>query len=103
VGRYGEPEYRFAQLSVDMSNLTALQKTSMLALDMGSVIQIKFTPNSVGSAIERYGLVIAISHDISPDDHIMQVGVGSLQTSLFVIGDAEFGTIGVDAPGVLGF
>jgi len=26
-----------------------------------------------------------------------------LQTSLFVIGDAEFGTIGVDAPGVLGF
>ena len=103
VGRYGEPEYRFAQLAVDMSNLTALQKTSMFALDMGSVIQIKFTPNSVGSAIERYGLVIAISHDISPDDHIMQVGVGSLQTSLFVIGDAEFGTIGVDAPGVLGF
>jgi hypothetical protein len=26
-----------------------------------------------------------------------------LQTSLFVIGDSEFGTIGVDAPGVLGF
>jgi len=29
--------------------------------------------------------------------------VGSLQTSLFVIGDSEFGTIGTDAPGVLGF
>ncbi len=103
VGRYGEPEYRFAQLAIDMSNLTALQKTSMFALDIASVIEIKFTPNSVGSAIERYGLVIAISHDISPDDHIMQVGVGSLQTSLFVIGDSEFGTIGESAPGVLGF
>jgi hypothetical protein len=33
----------------------------------------------------------------------MNVGVGSLQTSLFVIGDSEFGTIGTDAPGVLGF
>jgi len=70
---------------------------------MGSVIQVKFTPNSVGSAIERYGLVINIQHSVSADEHIMTVGVGSLQTSLFVIGDAEFGTIGVDAPGVLGF
>jgi hypothetical protein len=103
VGRYAEPEYRFAQLSVDISNLTSGQRSSMYALDMGSVIQVKFTPNGIGPAIERYGLVISIGHDISPDDHVMTVGVGSLQTSLFVIGDPEFGTIGESAPGVLGF
>jgi hypothetical protein len=103
VGRYAEPEYRFAQLSVDISNLTSGQRSSMYALDMGSVIQVKFTPNGIGPAIERYGLVISIGHDISPDDHVMTVGVGSLQTSLFVIGDPEFGTIGEGAPGVLGF
>jgi hypothetical protein len=103
VGRYAEPEYRFAQLSVDISNLTSGQRSSMYALDMGAVIQVKFTPNGIGPAIERYGLVISIGHDISPDDHVMTVGVGSLQTSLFVIGDPEFGTIGEGAPGVLGF
>jgi hypothetical protein len=103
VGRYAEPEYRFAELSVNISNLTSLQKSAMYALDMGSVIQVKFTPNGISPAIERYGLVISIVHDISPDDHIMTVGVGSLQTSLFVIGDPEFGTIGEGAPGVLGF
>jgi hypothetical protein len=103
VGRYAEPEYRFAQLSVDISNLTSGQRASMYSLDMGSVIQVKFTPNGIGPAIERYGLVISIGHDISPDDHVMTVGVGSLQTSLFVIGDPEFGTIGEGAPGVLGF
>jgi hypothetical protein len=103
VGRYAEPEYRFAQLSVDISNLTSGQRSSMYSLDMGSVIQVKFTPNGIGPAIERYGLVISIGHDISPDDHVMTVGVGSLQTSLFVIGDPEFGTIGEGAPGVLGF
>jgi hypothetical protein len=103
VGRYAEPEYRFAQLSVDISNLTSGQRSSMYALDMGSVIQVKFTPNGIGPAIERYGLVISIGHDVSPDDHVMTVGVGSLQTSLFVIGDPEFGTIGEGAPGVLGF
>jgi hypothetical protein len=103
VGRYNEPEYRFARLAVDMSNLTEVQRASMYALDMGSVIQVKFTPNGIAPAIERYGLVIAIGHSVSPDDHIMTIGVGSLQTSLFVIGDPVFGTIGEGAPGVLGF
>jgi hypothetical protein len=103
VGRYAEPEYRFAELSVNISNLTTGQKASMYSLDMGSVIQVKFTPNNIGSPIVRYGLVISIGHDISPDDHIMTIGVGSLQTSLFVIGDPVFGTIGEGAPGVLGF
>jgi hypothetical protein len=103
VGRYQEPDYRFARIAVDMSNLTSQQKADMFALDMGSVIQVKFTPNGLGDPIERFGLVIAIEHDVSPEDHIMVLGVGSLQTSLFVIGDAEFGTIGEGAAGVLGF
>jgi hypothetical protein len=103
VGRYGEPDYRFARLSVDMANLNSSQKAAMFGLDMGSVIQVKFTPNGIAPAIERYGLVIAINHQISAEDHIITVGVGSLQTSLFVIGDSVFGTIGLGAPGVLGF
>jgi hypothetical protein len=103
VGRYGEPDYRFARLSVDMANLNSSQKAAMFGLDMGSVIQVKFTPNGIAPAIERYGLVIAINHQISAEDHIITVGVGSLQTSLFVIGDPVFGTIGEGAPGVLGF
>jgi hypothetical protein len=103
VGRYDEPEYRFARIAVDMDNLTSAQKAEMFALDMGSVIQINFTPNGLGDPIERYGLVISLGHSVSPDDHIMTIGVGSLQTSLFVIGDPEFGTIGEGAPGVLGF
>jgi hypothetical protein len=103
VGRYDEPEYRFARIAVDMDNLSSAEKAQMFALDMGSVIQINFTPNNLGDPIQRYGLVISLGHEISPESHIMNVGVGSLQTSLFVIGDSEFGTIGVDAPGVLGF
>jgi hypothetical protein len=103
VGRYDEPEYRFARIAVDMDNLSSVQKAEMFALDMGSVIQINFTPNGLGDPIQRYGLVISVAHDISPDSHTMSVGVGSLQTSLFVIGDPVFGTIGEGAPGVLGF
>jgi hypothetical protein len=45
--------------------------------------------------------VITIGHSVTADDHIMTVGVGSLQTSLFVLDDAEFGKL--DGAGVLAF
>ena len=69
------------------------------------MLQVKITPGNppVGSQIERYGQLISIAHEVTPDEHFITFGLGSLQTSLFVIGDAEFGTIGTDAPGVLGF
>jgi len=101
VGRYAEPEYRFARLAVDMDNLTPAQKAQMFELDMGSVIQINFTPNGLGDPISRYGLVIFLGHSVTADEHIMNVGVGSLQTSLFVLDDAEFGKL--SGAGVLAF
>ena len=101
VGRYAEPEYRFARLAVDMDNLTPAQKAQMFGLDMGSVIQINFTPNGLGDPISRYGLVIFLGHSVTADEHIMNVGVGSLQTSLFVLDDVEFGKL--DGAGVLAF
>ena len=77
----------------------------MFGLEIGDVALVQITPGNppVGSQIERYGLIIQIAHEVTPDEHFITFGLGSLQTSLFVIGDAEFGTIGENAPGVLGF
>lgn len=101
LDRYEQPEYRFARIAVTMNNLTATQRARMYQLEMGSVISIRFTPNSVGDPIERSGRVIAIGHEIEKDIHIMTLGVGSVQGSLFIIGDPTFGTI--EGPGVLAF
>lgn len=99
--RYKEPEYRFARIAVTMQTLSAAQRAQMYQLEMGSVISIRFTPNSIGDPIERSGRVIAMNHSIDQNIHIMTLGVGSVQDSLFVIGDAVFGTI--EGPGVLAF
>lgn len=105
LSRYKEPELRFQAIQVDVSKLTTAQRADVFALEIGDVAQVKITPGNppVGSKIERYGLVIGISHSIEPGSHVVTFSLGSLQTSLFVIGDSEFGIIGVDAPGVLGF
>jgi hypothetical protein len=103
AGRYSEPELRFASIRVNLGSLTGADRDAVVNLEIGDVAEVKFTPNNIGDPVERYGLVIGLAHDISPDSHIVTVNLGSLQTSLFVIGDSEFGTIGEDAPGVLGF
>jgi hypothetical protein len=105
VGRYQEPELRFASIGVNLRVLSAGELVDVLGLELGDVVQVKLTPGNPpsGAKIERFGLVISIGHTVTPDSHFVTFGLGSLQTSLFVIGDSEFGTIGVDAPGVLGF
>lgn len=103
VGRYGEPELRFAAITVSLDGLTTSQRADVLGLEIGDVVQVEFTPANVSPQVSRYGLVIGVSHDATPDQHTVTFSLGSLQTSLFVVGDSEFGIIDVDAPGVLGF
>lgn len=105
LSRFKEPELRFQQIRVDIDKITPAQQATVFGLEIGDVLQVKLTPGNppVGAQIERYGLIIQIAHEVTPDEHFVTFGLGSLQTSLFVIGDAEFGTIGENAPGVLGF
>jgi len=105
LSRFKEPQLRFQQIRVDVDKISSAQRTTVFGLEIGDVLQVKITPGNppVGSQIERYGQIIQIAHQVTPDEHFITFGLGSLQTSLFVIGDAEFGTIGTDAPGVLGF
>jgi hypothetical protein len=105
VSRYKEPDLRFDAIRVTVNGLGSSDRAAVLALEIGDVAQVKLSPGNppVGPSIERYGLIISIKHEIAPEAHEITFGLGSLQTSLFVIGDSEFGTIGVGAPGVLGF
>jgi hypothetical protein len=105
LSRFSEPQLRFQAIRVDVDKISAPQRAEVFALEIGDVAQVKLTPGNppVGAKVERYGQIIQIAHDVSPGSHQVTFGLGSLQTSLFVIGDPEFGTIGLGAPGVLGF
>jgi hypothetical protein len=105
LSRFQEPQLRFQAVRVDIDRITPEQRAEVFALEIGDVAQVKLTPGNppVGAKVERFGQVIAIAHDVEPGSHQVTFGLGSLQTSLFVIGDPEFGTIGEGAPGVLGF
>jgi hypothetical protein len=105
LSRFSEPELRFQAIRVDIEGISGPQRAEVFALEIGDVAQVKLTPGNppVGPQVERYGQVISIAHDLQPGSHQVTFGLGSLQTSLFVIADPVFGMIGEDAEGVLGF
>jgi hypothetical protein len=97
VAKYGEPEYRFQALDVDVDGLTGDDLATVLQLELGDIVQIKFTPNGVGAPIERYSQISSIAHNVSPGRHTIQFGVGSLQYSFLVLDDEGFGLLDINA------
>ena len=97
VSKYGEPEYRFDALTVSLDGLEGLQKEEVLQFELGDIIQVEFTPNRVGSAIERYGQIIGIQHTVGVDRHTITYSLGSLQFAFLVLDDEGFGILDVNA------
>ena len=97
VNKYGEPEYRFENLSVNLNGLSGDDQIKVLGIELGDIVQIKFTPNGVGSPIERFGQIINIDHTIDPNRHDINFGVASLQYSFLVLDDTGFGILDTNA------
>jgi hypothetical protein len=97
VAKYGEPEYRFQDLTVDLDGISGANQTKVLQLELGDIVQIKFTPNGVGSVIQRYGQINKIDHSIGVDRHHVTFGFGSLQYSFLVLDDVGFGLLDSNA------
>lgn len=103
IGRYSRPELRFKNISVDFDDLTEAQQNSVLELELADVAEIKITPNGIGDPVQEYALIIGIDHVLTPNNHEVRFSFAPIIQNVFIIGDAEFGIIGADAPGVLGY
>jgi len=101
VRKFGEPEFRFEVVEVDLANLNATQRQQMIDLELGDFVEVKFTPNDIPPAIERFGEVISIKSNFSPFKEVIQIGLQSTQGALIVLDDEAFGKLNSES--VLGF
>ena len=99
--KYSSPEYRFEAVDILLDELTLQQQADLLALELGDVVQIKFTPNQLPPAINKYAEIISVNHSIDLDNHILTLGFATLDFALFVLDDAQFGKL--DAGNALAF
>ena len=100
LGKFSEPEYRFETVSVQLEAISSLQQTDILGLEIGDVCQVKFTPNSVGSQIDKYAIIIKVEHNIQPQSHRVTFGFETLDYVSLVLDDVEFGILNINQLGL---
>jgi hypothetical protein len=93
VGKYSEPEYRFESLTVSLDTLSDSQKAAILDLELGDVVEVRFTPNNIPPAIDRFVEIIRIDQRVTPTSHQVTFGLGALDFSFWRLSDAVFGRL----------
>jgi hypothetical protein len=93
VNLYAQPEYRFEQVEIILSQLSLVDQNKILGLDLGSAVQVQFTPNGIAPVISKFARVISIGHSASLVDHKVVLGLGTLNATLFQLDDVAFGIL----------
>jgi hypothetical protein len=96
LARFKEPQYRFESLSVVLDVLTELQQNEVLDLEIGNVVQVKFTPSGIPPAIEQFCRVIGVSHEWSNNEKRVNLSLERLDFSLFILDDPVLGILDED-------
>jgi hypothetical protein len=98
LGIYDQPELRINSISVQLADLPTLTQESILSLELNDVIQVLFTPNNIGSPIDRYGQVVGIEHEIAADSHLVKLFMKSVQDLPLILDDPVYGRLGGSLP-----
>lgn len=94
IAKYSEPQYRFNTVTVNFLALSpALQTSVITRIGINTGCRVKFTPNTIGSAIEKYVRVIGIQHNVGVGDHAITFHFESLPILPLVLDDATFGKL----------
>jgi hypothetical protein len=96
LARYKEPQYRFNSLSVIMDTLSESEQNEVLNLEIGDIVQVRFTPSGIPPAIEQYVRIIGISHDWSNNEKRISLSLESFGFSLFVLNNPVLGVLDED-------
>lgn len=90
---YANPRYRFDSLTLEMADLSPAQQSLILSKEVNDVAEIKFTPNNIGSPIDRFAQIIGIKHDINNFSHKVTFKFRTLEFAPFVLDDPIFGIL----------
>lgn len=93
ASRYSQPEYRFDSVEVALHALEEADQDTVLALELGDIAKMTFTPNNIGDPIVRYLEIIRIDQTVRPETHHVTLGFQAVDYASLVLDDAEFGKL----------
>lgn len=96
LARFKDPQYRFDSVSVVLDVLTEAQQNKVLDLEIGDIVQVRFTPSGIPPAIDQYVRVIGVSHDWGNNEKRINLSLERLDFGIFVLDDPVFGVLDDD-------
>lgn len=96
LDKFVDPEYRIESLSMNLDTMGAANRATVLGLELGDVILVKFTPNGIGEPIEQFGQVIKLDSRVERTRHDITIGIASIDYTFLVLDDTLFGRLDVD-------
>jgi hypothetical protein len=100
AAQFSLPEYRIAALEVALHGISEEEVQEVLALEIGDVARIQWTPNNVGPSIAQYAEIVQITHAVQPETHFVEFSFRKLYQAVLFLDDPIFGTL--DTGNVLG-
>jgi hypothetical protein len=99
VQQYSEPEFRFEAVEVNLNEISTVEADQVLGLEIGDVALIKFTPNGIAPAIEKYVEVLGVSQSSDIRRRIVTLNFATLDYINFILDDVAFGRLDTDTLG----
>lgn len=90
IGLYSEPRYRIDSITVNLAGIS--QVAQVLALELGDVVTVKWTPNLTGAQISQIVSIDAIEHAIGVDRHEVTFTLSEAAAG-FILDDAVYGVL----------
>ena len=98
LDRYSQPVYRFDELQVSMNRLTSGQRSDVLALEIGNVIEITRTyATGTPASVTAFYAIEGISHGLNPNQHVVTIRLTPAEIVYpFVLNDVTYGVLDAD-------
>jgi hypothetical protein len=91
--QFREPEFRFESMEINIMNLESSQYSQVMNLELGDVVQVRFTPNGISPAIQEYVQITSLAHDIRIDNHTLRIGFATIPNFDLVLDSPVFGIL----------
>jgi len=93
VGLFAQPRYRVDRITVALDGLTTVNQQSVLAVELGNVVTVTWTPNNVGDALTQLVTIDGIDFSANPSSRRISFTM-SETTAAFILDDLVFGVLG---------
>ena len=97
--RYQEPLLRVDGVEVVLNALPPAQTAQVLGLELGTLVQVKYTPSGIGDQIDQFVRLDSIEHAIDPFVHRVRLSFSQGETPALVLDSTQFGILDTNTLG----